>query len=203
MFGLTLVDHLRLTFGHVIYTHRAHAHIASRHARWNRWLKGAEVVLVLGAAAASGILASRAQMPLAIVSAVAAAAAAAVLLVRLVCELDGSVSAHRECSGRLWHIREQYRALLSDMSDGSVTLDAARAQRDVLMETLRDVYEHAPPADRKVYEAARQAIPREHEAILSDEEVDRFLPASLRKRAAAAEDGAPALEAHGRDSVTA
>jgi hypothetical protein len=203
MFGLTLVDHLRLTFGHVIYTHRAHAQIAWRHARWNRWLKGAEVVLVLGAAAASGTLASSAQGPLAIVSAVAAAGAAAVLLVRLVCELDSSVSAHRECSGRLWHIREQYRALLSDMSDGSVTLEAARAQRDILMETLRAVYEHAPPADRKVYEAARHAVPQEHEAILSDEEVDRFLPASLQKQARAAENGAPALDAHGRDSVTA
>ena len=30
MFQLTLVDHLRMTFGHIVYQHRAHAQIAYR-----------------------------------------------------------------------------------------------------------------------------------------------------------------------------
>ena len=28
MFELTLIDHLRLTFGHVVYRHKAHSHLA-------------------------------------------------------------------------------------------------------------------------------------------------------------------------------
>ena len=64
MFGLTLVDHLRLTFGHVIYTHRAHTRIAARHVRWSRALKGAEIVLVLGTAVAATNLASTGSLPL-------------------------------------------------------------------------------------------------------------------------------------------
>ena len=49
MFQLTLVDHLRMTFGHIVYQHRAHAQIAYSRARWNRGLKAFEVLLMIGA----------------------------------------------------------------------------------------------------------------------------------------------------------
>ena len=57
MFGLSLTDHLRLTFGHVVYSHRAHATTANRHSRWDRWLKAAEAVLMLTTAVASAVVA--------------------------------------------------------------------------------------------------------------------------------------------------
>lgn len=181
MFGLTLVDHLRLTFGHVIYTHRAHTQLALRHARSNRWLLGAEAILMLAAAITSGALLSTGQLPYAVATAVAASLAVFTLLLRLIFDFDTSARAHRECSARLWHIREQYRALLADVKDGNLALDCARERRDVLMAMLHEVYENAPPADRGVFEAARRNLPSAHESALSDEEVDRFLPASLRK----------------------
>jgi hypothetical protein len=151
MFQLTLVDHLRLTFGHVIYAHRAHSELALRHARWNRWL------------------------------AAAAAVAVATLVIRLVFDFDRSASAHRACSARLWKIREQYRALIADLRDEALTVDTARQRRDALMEMLHGVYENAPPAERSVYAAARQALPGTDEGDLADEEINQFLPASLHK----------------------
>lgn len=181
MFGLTLVDHLRLTFGHVIYTHRAHTQLARRHARWNRWLQGSEAILMLVAAFASVALISTGQMPYGMATAGAAVAALCALVLRLVFDFEQSASAHRECSARLWHIRERYRALLADVKDGHLTVDAARERRDVLMGMLHAVYENAPPAERGVYEAARKALPSSHESALTDEEVDRFLPMSLHK----------------------
>src|SRR5262245_31756467 len=41
---LTLLDHLRLTFGHVVYRHRAHAHLARSLAQWSRRLRIAEAL---------------------------------------------------------------------------------------------------------------------------------------------------------------
>ena len=181
MFGLTLVDHLRLTFGHVIFAHRAHTQLALRHARWNRWLLAAEAILILAAALAAVALAFGGQTPYAVIAAIAGAAAAATLIVRLVFDFDRRASAHRACSARLWYIREQYRAVLADMRDERLTLDAARERRDTLMATLHAIYEDAPPADRAVYEAARNALPATDEGDLTDEEVDRFLPESLQK----------------------
>jgi hypothetical protein len=181
MFGLTLIDHLRLTFGHVIYAHRAHAQLAARHAAWNRWLQGAEAILMLAAALASVALIVTGAAAYAVVTAIAAAIGVCTLVIRLVFDFDRSASAHRTCSAELWYIREQYRAVLTDMKDESLSIESARERRDALMAVLHAVYEKAPPADRRTYEAARHALPATHEGDLTDEEVDQFLPASLQK----------------------
>lgn len=181
MFGLTLVDHLRLTFGHVIYAHRAHSQLALRYTRWSRWLQGVEAVLMLTAVVTSVAMVSTGQAPYGIAAAVAAGAAMCALIARLAFDFDRSANAHRTCSARLWHIREQYRAIMADVRDESLTLDAARERRDVLMGQLHAVYEEAPPADRSVYEAARKALPNTDEASITDEEVNQFLPVSLQK----------------------
>jgi hypothetical protein len=183
MFGLTLTDHLRLTFGHVIYSHRTHAEIAARHARWHRWFTIAASVLMLATASASLATVFTAEVGYAIVAAVAAILAIAAAVAQLVCGFDRSALAHRACSANLWRIREQYRALLADLHDGAITIEVARDRRDALMTSLHRIYENAPPADREIYQAARQGMALTDETTLSDEEIDRFLPVSLHKTA--------------------
>ena len=179
MFGLTFIDHLRLTFGHVIYSHRAHAQLAARYTRWSRWLQGSEALLLLTTVVSSLAVLTTGAVFYAGLSAVAAGVALCIVLLRLIVDFERRGEAHRACSAQLWPIREHYRALLADLRDGNVTLDQARQRRDVLLRTLQRVYENAPPADRAAYEAARREIPADHDLVLSDEEVDRFLPASL------------------------
>jgi len=181
MFGLSLVDHLRLTFAHVIYSHKTHAYSAERHARWNRWLKAAEALLMLTTALSAVALVFTQNAANAIVAASAATLALCTLLLRLAFDLDRTSLAHRVCSGQLWHLREQYRALLADLHDGTISTDVARERRDALMAVLHKIYDQAPPADRDVYQSARQALATADEAALSDEEIDRFLPSSLQK----------------------
>ena len=48
MFELTLFDHLRMTFGHIVHRHRAHAELAQSRRRWDRALRIAEVLLMTG-----------------------------------------------------------------------------------------------------------------------------------------------------------
>ena len=186
MFGLSLTDHLRLTFGHVVYSHRAHTTTADRHARWNRWLKAAEALLMLTTAVASAVVVFTVNPQYAIGAAVAATLAMMVLVLRLAFDFERTAIAHRACSTQLWHLREQYRAVLSDLKDGVLTLEDARERRDQLMATLHRVYENAPPADRERYQSAKQSLSAVNEATLTDEEIDRFLPSSLQKP-----DGAP------------
>ena len=180
MFELTLVDHLRMTFGHIVYRHRAHAQIAYSRSRWNRGLKAVEALLMTGVAVAALSAAFSRGYAYQIWSAVLAILALATLLVHLTFDLDGSSQAHASCATRLWHIREQYRALLSDLSDGAIEIDAVRRRRDELMAELSGVYENAPPADHQAYQTAAQAILTADERALTDEEIDRFLPKSLQ-----------------------
>ena len=181
MFGLTLVDHLRLTFGHVIYTHRAHTRLALRYSRWNRWTQALEALLLLAALVSSIVMLTTGEWFYALGAAIASGLAVCAVVLRLVADFEGRVSAHRACSAQLWHAREQYRALLADLKDGHITIDHARERRDALMATLQAVYEKAPSADRSALDAARHAMPAEHEAALADPEIDRFLPESLQK----------------------
>src|SRR5688500_3052407 len=130
MFGLTLVDHLRLTFGHVIYAHRAHSELASRHARWNRWLLAAEAILIFVAAMAAIAVASGGQVPYGIVAALTASAAAIILVLRLAFDFERSALAHRACGARLSHIRGQPRAVLSAWTHALLTAAPAGQPAD-------------------------------------------------------------------------
>ena len=114
------------------------------------------------------------------ISFVLAVLALITLLLHLTFDLDTSAQAHASCATRLWHLREQYRALLSDLSDGAIEIDSVRRKRDELMAELRGVYENAPPADRQAYQTAAQAIVTADERELTDEEIDRFFPRSIQ-----------------------
>jgi hypothetical protein len=181
MFELTLLDHLRMTFGHIVYRHRAHAELAYSRARWSRGLRAAEALLMTGVAFTALAGAFGRGFGYDVGCAVLAVLALATLLLNLTFDLDGSAQAHASCATRLWQIREQYRALLSDLSDGAIELDTVRRRRDSLMSELHGIYENAPPADHQAYQTAAQAILTAGEGTLPDEEIDRFLPKSLQK----------------------
>jgi hypothetical protein len=182
MFELTLLDHLRLTFGHVVFRHKAHAHIACWRARLSRRLRMAEALLMLGVAAAAFAAASGRSHVYEIISASLASLALAALLVHLSSDLDGTARVHAECASRLWQLREQYRALLSDLSDRAIDLEAARRARDGLMQELHAIYAEAPPEDYRAYQMAAQAVRTEGEGDHYDEEIDAFLVKSLQAR---------------------
>jgi len=175
MFQLSLLDHLRLTFGHVVYRHRAHAQIAHSCAQRSRWIRGAETLLMtattifaVGAAFGKGY-------GYAIASAIFAALSLVTLILHLTFDLDASSRAHASCAARLWQIREHYCALLSDLCDGAIDVEGARRGRDALMNELHAMYEHAPLSDPHAGGKAAD------QATLSDEEIDEFLPRSLQK----------------------
>ena len=181
MFEFSIVDHLRLTFGQIVYRHQAHTRLAHSRARLSRWLRGVEALLIVGVAFGSVAAAFGRSQNYAIVAAVLSGLALLTLVIQLTFDLDGSARTHGAVATRLWHIRERYRALLSDVSDGVFTLDAARNRRDALVDELHAIYDDAPPADHQAYQTAGKAILSGEEKALPDEEIDRFLPASLHK----------------------
>jgi hypothetical protein len=177
MFQLSLLDHLRLTFGHVVYRQQAHAQIARSRAQQSRWLRGAETLSMTATAIVAVGAAFGRGYGYVVAGAVFAVLSLVTLVLHLMLDLDASARAHALCAGRLWQIRERYRALLSDLCDGAIDVEGARRGRDALMTELHAIYENGPPADRQV---AGRPI---DQAALSDEEIDVFLPRSLQKTA--------------------
>lgn len=181
MFEFTLVDHLRLTFGHVVYQHKAHSRIAHQRARWGRAIRAADALLIALAALGSLAAATGKGPAYAIAAALLAGLALIVLLVQLGFDFDRSARVHASCAAELWQMRERYRALMSDLCDGAIDIDTARRRRDVLIEDLHGIYKTAPAEDAQAYQTARRAVATSEDTELEDEEINRFLPKSLRK----------------------
>jgi hypothetical protein len=114
-------------------------------------------------------------------AAVLAAIAVAALLVDLTVDFGRSAQMHAWCANRLWLIREEYRALLADLADGALDVEAARHRRDVLMHELHAIYASVPPAEVPAYQAAARAIGTVDEAALSDEEIELFIRKSAKE----------------------
>lgn len=115
----------------------------------------------------------------AVTSAVLASLAMLTFLIHVTFDFESTARAHHVCSTRLWSIREEYRALLSDVNDGAVDSHAARARRNILMEEVAAVHDRAPALTRRLFKTSPNSIDDAEELALSDEEIDRFLPKSL------------------------
>jgi hypothetical protein len=180
MFYLSLVDTLRLAFGQVVHHHKSHARAASSLARWSLWFRVGEAVLMMGVViAALGASFSGAHW-YSVVSAVLASLALLAFVVHLTFDFESTARAHHVCSTRLWSIREQYRALLSDLNDRAIDPEIVRARRNTLMAEVTAVYNSAPALTRRVFKSPPNSTDDAEELALADEEIDRFLPKSLR-----------------------
>ena len=181
VFQITLLDHLRLSFGGTVHAYKAHLAIAERLTRRVWQMRIGELLLLSGAVAAALTAAYRGQVRYAILAAVLSGAALIMFAVYIAINLDARINAHRWCASRLWLMREKYRALLSEMRDGMLSPEEVRERRDRLFSEMQALDDHAPLIDLPTYQSARQALASSAEAALTDEEIDRFLPQSLRK----------------------
>jgi hypothetical protein len=182
MFELTLFDHLRLTFGHVAHRQRAHMRTAAARARWSRWLRAAEALLMAAVLFTALSVAVGRDHRYGIACGILASAALLLLLLRLSFDFEASARANSLTASRLWHMRERYQAVLSDLADGAIDVATARNQRDALMVDLLAISQD-PSSDPVAYLPGESLGAVADEAALSDDDIDHFLPKSLHKSA--------------------
>lgn len=181
MFQLSVVDHIRLSFGDVVSSYRAHASAAERLARRAWQIKITVLSLLgLGVVAAATSIVSPLQ-PFDITSAVLASLGFVGFAAYLAIDFDPRVSAHRSCAARFWLLCEKYRSLLTEIQDGLLDVTQVKERRDQLIREVQGVYEQAPVSDRKAYGLARRASQPGNAEAVTDDEIDRFLPQSARK----------------------
>lgn len=181
MFQLSVVDHIRLSFGDVVYSYKAHTNVAERLAR-RSWQIKIAVLSLLGAGVVTGALAVVSVLrPLQIASAVLAGLAFVAFAAYLAFDFDPRVGAHRSCAARFWLLSEKYRALLTEIQDGLLDVPQVKDRRDALIREVQGVYEQAPFADRKAFGLARMALSSKQAGVASDAEIDQFLPQSAQK----------------------
>ena len=181
VFQLSLVDHIRLSFGSVATSYRAHARAAERlsgRARQSRVV----LVTLLGLSTGASLMALTGLRPFQI-------AAAALSTTALVGLAIVHASTSRRARSRIGPARRSSGCSAKSTARSSPTSTTVSsispettARRDHLMREVQNVYEHALPADREAYQIAREALGAGTGAP-SDQDIDRLLPASLRQTA--------------------
>jgi hypothetical protein len=181
MFQLSLVDHIRLSFGSIVSAYEGHTEAAASLARWSWYAKLAILALLGLAAAASITTAVRGGVYTTIAAAALSALAFAAGAAFAALDPETRVYGHRATAARLWLVCEKYRALLTEIHDQLIDVPTIAQRRDALLKEASELFVQAPPADRATYEIARKTLG----GVYSDQEVDQFLPLSLRRASGA------------------
>jgi hypothetical protein len=182
MFRLSVIDHVRLTFGQVAQNYTAHADAAERLAGAVRRIRMTVLALLVISAIAAIVTLLRPTRNFEISTALAAGLALTAYIVSLAVGLESRVQAHRLCAQRLWIIVERYRSLLAELQDGMVDEPALLRRRDDLIAAINTVYEQPFPIDQPALESIRLAGGE----MIGDDAINRMLPASLHRRPDAA-----------------
>lgn len=177
---LHMEGQIRECLGRVVYTHKAHEKMADRCAARLQHLKILQIVI--SALTASGALVAVVLGPDWAKIATAVLSLLALLLSGYMKGFDpgGTAQKHRDAAARIWPIRESYLSLLTDLKSETLNYGKAAERRDELQEKLSVIYKAAPQTDARAYKDAQKALKFNEELTFSDEEIDCFLPASLR-----------------------
>lgn len=86
---------------------------------------------------------------------------------------------HIKTANKLWKVREKYLSLLTDFDE--ISIEEIVRKRDELLDESSEIYGAAPLTDGKSYAAAQAALKTNEEQFFTQEELNKMLPAHLRK----------------------
>lgn len=175
---------MRECFGRVVYSTKTHEKCADLCMGRLQWVKIAQIIL--SAITTGGLITALLGDPkVTQIATVVSTLFSTVLLVltAYMKDVDPGQQAekHKKTASELWDIRESYLSMLTDLHDGNLDIAATRKRRDELQTRLASIYATAPRTNAKAYGIASDGLKAQEEMTFSDEEIDKFLPATLRR----------------------
>jgi hypothetical protein len=176
-----IADAIRDSYGRVVYTHKTfekQLEIQYCTLTWYRWIRFI-VVAITATGAISQIFTDvdfvkRATAGFAVLSLF-------LTLYGLGLKPEEIVSELQRTARDLWYVREKYFHLIADFKSGAVTIEDVIRKRDELTEKLNEIHHDAPQTSSRAYKEAQKALKLNEELMFTDDEIDNFLPDSLKK----------------------
>ena len=176
-----LEGQLRECFGRVVYSHKTHEKQSDILVKWLSRIKLGQIIL---SALIAGNFIFRffglGEIGL-IIGTILSMALLILTLYTKENKLAELAQKHKQTAINIWLIREKYQSLITDLKVGDQSLETIRQERGLLMEDLQSVYSRAPSTTPRAYTQAQKALQQNEDMTLSDEEIDAFLQAELRR----------------------
>lgn len=176
-----LESQIREIYGRVVYTHKTHEKCADVLKERNDSLKIAEIVLSALTTTSILVLIFGEGKIFQFVAALFSTLLLCLTLYSKDYNLLALAEKHKQAALDILEIREKFLSLLVDIRIGNVDIITLQEARDKLNEQLVNTYRGAPKTINKAYKIASKALQENEEFTFSNEEIDKFLPASLRK----------------------
>jgi hypothetical protein len=176
-----LESQLRENYGKITYSHKTQEKCADILTCRNIRLRNIQIIL--SALITTGLLVrifKGAEWPLIISTILSAIQFGLVSFLREY-NLGETIQKHATAALELWDIRERYLSLLTDLRSKSITISETQKRRDEMQEKLTKIYKGSPRTFSKAYNEAREALQINQELSFSDDEINKLLPANLRK----------------------
>jgi SMODS and SLOG-associating 2TM effector domain family 4 len=184
MFQLTLVEHVRLSFGSALAAYEGHAEAAARLTRMTSYAK-IGLLSLSGITAVVGAIAVGNGFGWQIALAILATGTFGCCAAFVGFNQQPLIYGHRASAARMWVICEKYRALLAEMHENVIDLPALQERRNALLHESAAALDEAAPDDRYTYQIAKEALSGPKNGGYPDWFIDRYLPQPLRKQAPA------------------
>lgn len=97
-------------------------------------------------------------------------------------DLQKSISLHKTTANKLIVVRDQYKLLLLAIKLKKDNVVNLYKEYELLVKRTDEIYAEAPNTTEKAVEQARVALNIKKDNTFSDEEIDSFLPESLRRK---------------------
>lgn len=177
---ISLLETVRESFGRVVYTHKTHEKMAEILETKRAVATVVEVISI--SLTASGLISLNFYDETFIKLAAASLAFLSLgfALYKAFANLDLKISENQKTACKLWLIREKYVNLISDLSEGRLSVTEAQAQRNLLQVETHKIYQEAPQTTNCAYRKAQKALKVNEDFTFSTDEIDRFLPKSLK-----------------------
>lgn len=96
-------------------------------------------------------------------------------------DLQKLISSHKATANKLIAVRDRYKVLLTEIKLQSDSVENLLSRYNELLKETDDIYLDAPSTSDEAVDRAREALKIKKDNSFSDEEIDSFLPSSLRR----------------------
>lgn len=176
-----LESQLRENYGKIVYSHKTQEKCADILSKRNNRIKNAQIIL--SGLITTGLLVRvfKGEEWALILSTILSAIQFGLTSFLKEYNLGETIQKHATAALELLDIRERYFSLLTDLKANLISTSDIISKRDELQDELSKTYKGSPRTFFKAYSKAQTALKVNEELTFSDEEIDKFLPASLRR----------------------
>lgn len=177
---------VRQTYANTVFTHKVQEIAAEFQGKKVFWVKITNIVLV---SVVLGLLFLQTSYPEKIlfsyIGAGVTIAEVIFLIIQLSFSFEERMIMHKNSALKYMGLRDNYRELIADIMNGSITNEVLLNRRDLFQHEYHVISDLAPQTEGNEYKEAQKRLNKRgvvqgEEFTWSDEEIDWFLPEKLR-----------------------